>query len=210
MLYGAEDVSMDNIYLEDGSSALKCVDCLRIQVRNIFAKNVRGPSPSGVTLGMQRSHDGILENFTVLQDYDKAWGQDSINIWRSTNFIVRNGVIENNGAPHGVCLMFEGSDNEVFGGSATNVEARGCRTCFSGFPQNGLVLSDNTCAEQLCWEDSEAVGLLRPLTRNFTMVTAGDNTGDDVYGKNLFVKDMYYWKPCTDRITWEARPGEIF
>ena len=73
MLYGAEDVSMDNIYLEDGSSAVKCVDCLRIQVRNIFAKNVRGPSPSGVTLGMQRSHDGILENFTVLQDYDKAW-----------------------------------------------------------------------------------------------------------------------------------------
>ena len=52
MLYGAEDVSMDNIYLEDGSSAVKCVDCLRIQVRNIFAKNVRGPSPSGVTLGM--------------------------------------------------------------------------------------------------------------------------------------------------------------
>ena len=52
MLYGAEDVKMDNVYVEDGSSLIKCLDCLRIEMRNIFAKNPRGPSPSGVSLGL--------------------------------------------------------------------------------------------------------------------------------------------------------------
>ena len=152
MLYGPEDVRMENIYLEDGSSAVKCVDCFRIQINGIFAKNVRGPSPSGVTIGMQRSHGGSLENFTVTADYDKSWGQDGINIWRTSDFTVKNGVVENVVTPHGVCMMFEGSDENVSGGSLTNVEARGCRTCFSGYPQKGLVMQNNTCAAQYCMD----------------------------------------------------------
>ena len=72
-----------------------------------------------------------------------AWLEDSISIYRTSNFTVRDGVIENNNAPTGVCMMFEGSQSGVQGGLVEDVELRGCGQGFSGYPMTDLTFRNN-------------------------------------------------------------------
>ena len=72
------------------------------------------------------SDNGLLENFYCYSDTDIAWNGDSLNMWRSSNVTIRNGVVDGNNAPTGMCVMFEGSEEHVHGGIVENVEARNC------------------------------------------------------------------------------------
>ena len=117
----------------------------------------------------------------MLSEYDVAWPEDTISLWRTSDFRVNDGVIENNNAPTGVCLMFEGSKDGVSGGLVTDVEARGCGQCFSGYPMTDLTFSGNTCAQPLCPSEAADMGLLR-YKPSSVMYTAGDNNEHHVQG----------------------------
>ena len=108
-IYHSDNVSMDNVNVENGSRGISCVNCPDSSFKRIVAKNPRGPFPAGQAIQVNYSDNGIIEDFAAISDYDIAWLEDSISIYRSSNFTVKNGVIENNNAPQGVCLMFEGS-----------------------------------------------------------------------------------------------------
>ena len=70
--------------------------------------------------------DSRLEDFHCFNDYAISWTGDSISAYRSSNVIVKNGIVDGNNANNGICLMYEGSKHGVHGGHIENVEARNC------------------------------------------------------------------------------------
>jgi len=68
-----------------------------------------------------------------------AYTEDSISAWRSSNVLMRDGVVDGSNSPTGMCVMFEGSLPEIEGGRIEDVEAINCLGCFAGYPANGLV-----------------------------------------------------------------------
>lgn len=85
-----------------------------------------------------------------MNEEGKSWTEDSISIWRSSNGTLKNGLIDGNNAQTGICVMYEGSESHVHGGLIQDVEAIHCQGCFSGYPSNGLVMRDVTCADSWC------------------------------------------------------------
>jgi hypothetical protein len=130
-------------------------------------------------------------------------------MWRSSNVEIRNGVVDGNNANNGICVMFEGSEESVHGGLVENVEARNCQGCFSGYPANGLVMRDLSCAASVCQSHNPPRG---GKTR-VNLWAAGDNVRDEVYGKDILVENSTYYEPCDDsegRLYWESRWGDMF
>ena len=125
-IYYADDVKMDNVYVENGSRGISMVSCPGAQLEGIYAKNVRGPFPAGQCVQLGYSDGSTLNNFTCLNELEIAWPEDSISLYRSSDIEVTNGVVEGSNAPTGICVMFEGSDPNATGGLIENVEARYC------------------------------------------------------------------------------------
>ena len=108
-ILGGENTTMTNVLVDSGSRGISCVRCPNSVFTSLVALNARGPYAGGSALQFTYSDNSIVENFSVLADLDIAWQEDSFSVYRSSNFTVRDGVIHNNNAPTGMCLMFEGS-----------------------------------------------------------------------------------------------------
>ena len=134
----SSNVKISNVHTENGSRGISLGSSPSPTLTNVVAKNPRGQQPAGQCFQLNQSDDGLLENFYCYSDYDIAWNGDSVSMWRSSNVVVRNGVVDGNNAGNGICVMFEGSEHDVHGGVIENVEARNCQGCFSGYPANGL------------------------------------------------------------------------
>ena len=126
-------------------------------------------------------------------------------MWRSSDVTLKNGVVDGNNAPFGICVMYEGSSKKVKGGLVENVEARHCQGCFSGYPSNGLVMTGNTCADHWCDGTPER----GPKTGKFNLWQFGHNYLHKVYAQNNVVDDSYYQNTCGEdktRLFWAKAP----
>ena len=140
-----------------------------------------------------------------------SWNGDALNMWRSSNVTVRNGVVDGHNAPTGMCLMFEGSEEHVHGGIVENVEARNCQGCFAGFPANGLSMYDVVCANPVCKSDNPPRG----GKKNTKLWTSGDNAVEGVKSYDITVENGTYYNPCDESegsLYYEpfGRKGEVF
>ena len=104
----------------------------------VVSKNVRGPFPAGQCFQFVRCDNTVLEEFYCYNDPWVAVPEDSISAYRSSNVVIRDGVVQGSNAPTGICVMFEGSEHGVSNGTISNVEAYQCMGCFSGYPIAGL------------------------------------------------------------------------
>ena len=200
-IYYAENLVMNNVHVENGSRGVSLVGCENAVLDGIVAKNVRGPFPAGQCVQIGYGHGSTLTRFTCINELDIAWPEDSISIYRSSDVLVSDGVIEGSNAPTGICLMFEGSDPDVHNGTIENVEARYCQGCFSGYPIDGLTERNLTCASPVCKSDEP----MRGGKDYVNMWTAGDNIRDGVYASDINVTDSFYYDPCDSsegRIYW--------
>ena len=205
----SDNVSIDRVHTQDGSRGISITSSYAPQLTNVVSKNPRGQQPAGQCFQLNTSDNGKIENFHCYSDYDVAWNGDSVSMWRSSNVEIRNGVVDGNNANNGICVMFEGSEESVHGGIVDNVEARNCQGCFSGYPANGLVMSNLSCAASVCQSHNPPRG--GKTTVN--LWAAGDNVRDGVYGKDILVENGTYYQPCDEsegRLYWESRWDEMF
>ena len=144
------NVRIHNVRVENGSKGIRLVESPDSHVSHVVAKNFRGPYPGGGCFAFTMSHRSVLDDFYCHNDPDISWTGDSMNMWRSSEVTISNGLINGSNAPTGMCIMFEGSDPAVHGGLIENVEAINCLGCFSGYPANGLRQNNVTCANQAC------------------------------------------------------------
>ena len=148
--YRSSDLSFTNTRVEGGSKGISVIMSPGAHMKNVVAKNIRGPFPAGQCFQINQSDGTIVEDFYCWNEMGKSWTEDTISAYRSSNVTIRNGVVDGNNAMTGIGVMYEGSSKETHGGLTENVEVRHAMGCFSGYPSNGLVMRNNVCADSLC------------------------------------------------------------
>ena len=138
LIYNAEGVRMTNVRVENGSNGIGLTNCPGAQLSNVSAFNMRGPFPSGSCFSISRSNNAILKHFHCYNDPNISWTEDSVIAQRSSNVIIRDGVVDGNNSPTGMGVMFEGSLANIEGGLLERVEVINCQGCFSGHPMKDL------------------------------------------------------------------------
>lgn len=148
--YYSDNVEVTNVRVEGGSKGISINGGHAPKVTNAIVKNVRGPYPAGQCFQFAQSDNAQLTDFHCINEMGKSWTEDSISAWRSSNVIMKHGIVDGNNASTGICVMYEGSEKHVHGGLVEDVHAIHCQGCFSGYPQNGLVFDNVTCAQSWC------------------------------------------------------------
>ena len=206
-IYKADNLSIKNVSVEGGSKGISIQESNGAKLENVVAKNVRGPYPAGQCFQIARSNDVTMDGFHCLNEQGKSWTEDSISAWRSSNFSMKNGVVDGNNAETGICVMYEGSEASVSGGLVENVEARHCQGCFSGYPSNGLTFKAVTCADSWC-DGTPERGMKRGGA--FNLWNFGNNFVDKVDSKNNVVEGSFYYDDCPNtKLMWTADGSKV-
>lgn len=67
--YYADDAVFENVYVEGGSKGISIQKSPRVTMKNVIAKNIRGPFPAGQCFQIaNESNDSILEDFYCLNE----------------------------------------------------------------------------------------------------------------------------------------------
>jgi hypothetical protein len=131
-IYGESSASptLLNVYVTGGSTGFWCKECPYGRVSHFKAENLHGPYPRGQCFQVVSCEGFVLEDFTCIQDNQKAFPEDDVSLWGSPYAIARRGLIQGGNAPNGVGVIMEMSDNVVV--EDIDVTLVG-GTCFSAY-----------------------------------------------------------------------------
>lgn len=101
------DLTMERVRLYRGSSGIYLLQSDRVTLRQVYGEDFRGPYPRGQFVQWDKSNAGLLEQFHTVS-YPRSWPEDNINVYRSQNVLIRNGLIDGNNAPNGAGVIFDG------------------------------------------------------------------------------------------------------
>jgi hypothetical protein len=137
----SDSVRITNLRATGGSSGVQLAECRNAVLQRIAVHNVRGPYPRGQCVQFSNSDKAVLEDFHCKNELMASWTEDSISAWRSSDVVIRRGLVDGNNSPTGVGINFEGSDSHTHGGLLEQVDAiRMGGGCFSGYPAQGLLM----------------------------------------------------------------------
>jgi len=193
----SKDVFIHRVRVSGGSSGIELHGCTGATLRDIVARDVRGPYPRGQCVQFSNSHGAVLESFHCVNDVAFSWPEDSISVWRSRDVSVRFGLIDGNNAPNGVGVMFENDDVHATGGSIADVDAIHMGDgCFSAYPASSLTMVRTRCG----WNHCTGVGGRAAPSSGGMMWAAGDQPhgaqGQLVVSREVGVFSSSYWAAC--------------
>ena len=166
-------------------------DCVDPKFTNWAVYNVQGPFPRGQCIQYGRCTRGIVDGFICKNQWNYAWPEDAISMWRSANSTVRNGVILGNNAPTGVSVMFEQSvilDNSW--GLAENIEVSNTGGGFSTYGGTNIVFKNVAIKDNHC----DGKGGREPPRSGGLMYYAGYEQG--VGSSNVSIVNGTWYNSC--------------
>lgn len=146
--YQSARLSVSNARLTRGSSGIYLHECPNSKLSFIEGHDFRGPFPRGQLVQWNDSSDGLLEDFSV-ENPVGSWPEDNVNVYRSSNAMVRRGLVDGNNSPSGVGVIFDG---DTASGRVEDVDAvRMGNGCFSNYAgAEGNVFLRTRCRENIC------------------------------------------------------------
>ncbi len=172
-----------NARLSRGSSGVYLVQCPDSTLQQLEGHDFRGPFPRGQLVQWDKSDNGLLEDFSVINP-SSSWPEDNVNVFQSKNVTVRRGMIDGNNSPSGVGVIFDGGPST---GLVEDVDAirmgNGCFSDYDGGP--GVVFRRTRCRENICGDQGRG----KPLS-NALMWTGHTNHTD------LKIEQSEYFKAC--------------
>lgn len=207
----SKDVFIHRVRVSGGSSGIELHGCTGATLRDIVARDVRGPYPRGQCVQFSNSHGAVLESFHCVNDVAFSWPEDSISVWRSRDVSVRFGLIDGNNAPNGVGVMFENDDAQATGGSIADVDAIHMGDgCFSAYPASSLTMVRTRCG----WNHCTGVGGRAAPSSGGMMWAAGDQPhgaqGRLVVSREIGVFSSSYWAACRSGLQFWSQSHAAF
>jgi hypothetical protein len=198
----SNDVSISFARLRRGSSGIWAGSCQRIHAQFIEGYDFRGPFPRGQLFQVDHSHDAILEDFYTQNPINTAWTEDNVNIWRSSNAIVRRGLIDGNNSPSGQGVILEHDDDIAHTALVEDVDTiRMGNGSFSAAHAREVTFRrvrarDNTCGD---------LGGRGASLSNSLMFASFQNQLS--YGIRYFAAE--WWNSCNGNIAWDRNTMEV-
>ncbi len=145
--------------LTRGSSGIYLVECPDSQLSFLEGHDFRGPFPRGQLVQWDKSNNGLLADFPVINP-PGSWPEDNVNIYQSSNVTVRRGFIDGNNSPSGVGVIFDGGPST---GLVEDVDAvRMGNGCFSDYDGGeGVVFRRTRCRDNICGSQGRGVAACR-------------------------------------------------
>lgn len=97
------------VRLRDGSSGIYLEDCDDPWISYVEGYNCRGPFPRGQIVQFNSCDNGIVEDFSIVNQGHIAFTEDCMNFYASTNMTVRRGFINGCNSGSGVGVLIENS-----------------------------------------------------------------------------------------------------
>ena len=148
----SERVRVDHVTLRRGSAGIYLLQCPSSRLRNIDGHDIRGPLPRGQLVQWDKSDDGALEDFSVVNT-GTSWSEDNVNAYRSRNMTIRRGFIDGNNSPTGVAVVF---DSDGSSGLVEDVDAihmgNGCYSNVDG--AGGTIFRRTRCRDNMCTDQA--------------------------------------------------------
>jgi len=186
-----------HVRLSQGSSGVHLLESDDSVLQEIEGHDFRGPFPRGQLVQWDKSDNGLLEDFSVVQP-PGSWPEDNVNIYQSLGVTVRRGVIDGNNSPSGVGVIFDG-DNAT--GLVEDVDAlRMGNGCFSNYAgAEGNVFRRTRCRDNICTDQG------RGLPSSNALMWCG-KTGLS----QLRIEQSSYFAACNpDNIVWPRDSFEL-
>lgn len=196
VLLNSSQARIENARLRHGSTGIYLVGSHNSELRFIAGEDFRGPFPRGQLVQWNQSNDGLLEDFSVVNT-TSSWPEDNINVFRSSNIVIRRGLVDGNNSPSGVGVIFDGGASAT--GRVEDVDAvrmgNGCFSAYAG--GDGTVFLRTRCRDNIC----EDQGRGEPPRSGGLMWAGREGLS------NLRIQDSHYATPCNPgAIVW-PRPS---
>lgn len=153
--YASARVQIKNARLTRGSSGVYLVNSPTSHLSFIEGHDFRGPFPRGQLVQWDKSNDGILEDFSVVNTSD-SWTEDNVNVYKSTGLQIRRGLVDGNNSPSGVGVIFDGDTST---GVVEDVDAvhmgNGCFSNYAG--ADGNVFRRTRCRDNICTDQGRGL-----------------------------------------------------
>lgn len=194
-VFSSDDVVVLNARLAKGSSGIYVLDSNRPSISFVEGYDFRGPFPRGQIVQLNKSHNGIIQDFYNQNPPATAWTEDNINIFQSDNAIVRRGLIDGNNSPSGVGVIIEPLESGNIKSLVEDVDTiRMGNGCFSSFRGDGNTFRRVRCRENICGDLS---GRGTSLSNSLMFHSfAGQAT-------NTRYEQAKYWASCNGNISWD-------
>lgn len=191
---GSNDVVIKNVRVEKGASGIRFLNSLRPRISFAEGHDFRGPFPRGQFVQLDKSHDGIIEDFSAENPSATAWTEDNINIYNSSNAIIRRGLLDGNNSPSGIGVIFEHVDGSAQGGLVEDVDAvRQGNGCFSAYPGKNVTFNRTRCSDNICTSQQNRG---TPLSKALAWAAEPSST-------NISLKDSSYMRLCNPgNVVW--------
>lgn len=159
--YQSARVHITGARLKRGSSGIYLVLSPASHLRSIEGHDFRGPFPRGQLVQWDKSNDGVLEDFSVVNTSD-SWTEDNVNVYQSTGLQIRRGLVDGNNSPSGVGVIFDGGTST---GVVEDVDAvhmgNGCFSNYAG--ADGNVFRRTRCRDNICTDQGRGTPLSNAL-----------------------------------------------
>jgi Right handed beta helix region len=199
---GSNDVSISYARLRKGSSGIWAGSCPRIHARFIEGYDFRGPFPRGQLFQVDHSHYAILEDFYTQNPINTSWTEANVNIWRSSNAIVRRGLIDGNNSPSGIGVIFEHGDDIAHTGLVEDVDTIHMRNgSFSAAHARNITFRRVRARDNICGD----IGGRGASLSNSLMFASYANQLSS--GIRYFAAE--YWNSCNGNIAWDLDTMEV-
>ncbi len=187
--YQSARATIAHVRLTRGSTGIYLISCPESKLSFIEGHDIRGPFPRGQLVQWDKSDDGLLEDFSVINP-QTSWPEDNVNVYQSNNLTIRRGLIDGNNSPSGVGVIFDGGDAT---GLVEDVDAiRMGNGCFSAYDGgDGTIFRRTRCRENICGDQGRGV----PLSNALMWAGQPGLT-------QLRIEDSSYFASCNDNLVW--------
>jgi len=194
--YGSSHPTIRRARLSRGSSGVYLVECPSSELSFLEGHDFRGPFPRGQLVQWDKSSDGVLEDFSVINPAG-SWPEDNVNVYQSTNVEIRRGFIDGNNSPSGIGVIFDGGFST---GLVEDVDAvhmgNGCFSDYAGGP--GVIFRRTRCRDNICTDQG------RGLPSSNALMWCGNTMHS-----NLRIEESTYFNACNPgNIVWPANSFE--
>ena len=197
--FATASMTVDRARLSRGSSGIYMDRCPSAKLTRIEGYDFRGPFPRGQLVQFNASDDGLLDGFSVLSGHT-AWPEDNVNVYKSTNVTIRNGLIDGNNAPSGVGVIFDG---DTGAGLVEDVDAihmgNGCFSNYAG--ADGNTFRRVRCRENICTSQDG-----RGAPSSNALMFCGKPAGV----ANTRLEQAKYFASCNGNVSWPAQSFSPF
>lgn len=191
--YASAKLVVSGARLTRGSSGIYLNACPSAKLTQIEGYDFRGPFPRGQLVQFNASNDGVLDGFSVVNGHT-SWTEDNVNVYKSTNVVIRNGLVDGNNSSSGVGVIFDG---DTGAGLVEDVDAvhmgNGCFSNYAG--ADGNTFRRVRCRDNICTSQDG-----RGAPSSNALMFAGKPTGT----ANTSLEQAKYFASCNGNLTWPA------